>query len=396
MSETKKKKSTSTANIPRIGVTDLTYPMRDNRRNMEGGYGRPGEPSRIRVDNPIDQIRFEKQQDLLKEYRDMKAKKEELKLQRELAQMKQEIGSVDTSSGGLNIKGLYNFSAQDIASVSNMSEEDRKKFMETLQYINMMSSTRSTGGAQGMNPMLQFMAMGGFNKQGQGLGMKDIIELQKMWQTINAGAGKGQQELTNTLMLKLITETVPNLQNQANQNLQMAYNSQIAHLQQNQSDPMKEIKYIKELGSELGWKPANTSSEVAMKTLEMENLWRMKDFEYRLMEHRDRKNLGIIEQVLTHTKDLVKNVSRESVRNMMKQPPQTQPPNIPPPENPPQQNQFTGKAPMDANPMSPMFRTDPSTLIFPKCQGCGITLSAPPGTTRVLCPACGVVTNVTG
>ena len=160
MSETTKKKSTSTANIPRIGVTDLTYPMRDNRRSMEGGYGRPGEPSRIRVDNPIDQIRFEKQQDLLKEYRDMKAKKEELKLQRELAQMKQEIGSVDTSSGGLNIKGLYNFSAQDIASVSNMSEEDRKKFMETLQYINMMSSTSSTGGAQGMNPMLQFMAMG--------------------------------------------------------------------------------------------------------------------------------------------------------------------------------------------------------------------------------------------
>ena len=159
---------------------------------------------------------------------------------------------------------------------------------------------------------------------------------------------------------------------------------------------MKEIKYIKELGSELGWKPANTSNEVAMKTLEMQNLWRMKDFEYRLMEHRDRKNLGIIEQVLTNAKDIVKNVSRESVRNMMKQPPQTQPADIPPPENPPQQNQFTGKAPMDANPLTPMMRTDPSTLKYYSCEGCGITLSAPAGTTRVLCPACGVVSNVTG
>ena len=243
--------------------------------------------------------------------------------------------------------------------------------------------------------MLQFMAMGGFNKQGQGLGMKDIIELQKMWQTINAGAGKGNQELTNTLMLKLITETVPNLQNQASQNMQMAYNAQIAHLQQNQSDPMREIKYIKELGSELGWKPANTSNEVAMKTLEMENLWKMKDFEFRMMEHRDRRTLGVIEQVLTNAKDIVKNVSRESVRNMMKQTPQTQV-NIPPPETPPQQAPFSDKAPMDANPLNPMVRTDPSTLKYYQCQGCGITLSAPAGTTRILCPACGVVSNVTG
>ena len=36
MSETTKKKATSTANIPRVGVTDLTYPITDNRRSMEG------------------------------------------------------------------------------------------------------------------------------------------------------------------------------------------------------------------------------------------------------------------------------------------------------------------------------------------------------------------------
>ena len=246
-----------------------------------------------------------------------------------------------------------------------------------------------------MNPMLQFMAMGGFNKQGQGLGLKDIIELQKMWQTINTGAGKGNQELTNTLMLKLITETVPNLQNQANQNLQMAYNAQIAHLQANQSDPMRDIKFIKDLGSELGLKPGNVSDEVSLKTLEMQNLWKQKDWEFRMMEHRDRRNLGIIEQVLLNAKDIVKNVSRESVKDMMKRAPQT-PPAISPPQNPPQQNQFTNKAPMNANPLTPMDKPDPSTLKYYQCQGCQITLSAPAGTTRVLCPACGVVSNVTG
>ena len=390
-----KKKSTSTANIPRIGVTDLTYPMRDNRRSMDGGYGRPGELSRMRVDNPLEQIKFERQQDLLKEYREMKGKKEELKIQRDLAQMKQEIGSVDASGGGLNIKNLYNFSAQELESISKMPDKEREKFMETLQYIGMMSSTRSAGGVQGMNPMLQFMAMGGFNRQGQGLGMKDIIELQKMWQTINVGAGKGNQELTNNLLMKLITETVPSLQNQASQNMQMAYNAQISHLTANQSDPMRDIKFMKEMGSELGWKPANSSDNVALKTLEMQNMWKQKEWEFRMMEHRDRRNLGIVEQILTHTKDLVKNVSRESVRNMMNSPPQTQV-DIPPPETPPQQTAFTEKAPMDANLLTPMVKPDPSTLKYYQCQGCQITLSAPAGTTRVLCPACGVVSNVTG
>ena len=176
----------------------------------------------------------------------------------------------------------------------------------------------------------------------------------------------------------------------------MAYNAQISHLTANQSDPMRDLKFVKEMGSELGWKPANTSDDVALKTLEMENLWKMKDYEFRMMEHRDRRTLGIVEQVLVNAKDIVKNVSRESVRNMMRQGPQTQEPTIPPPENPPQQEQFTGKAPMDANPLTPMTRTDPSTLKYYQCQGCGITLSAPAGTTRVLCPACGVVSNVTG
>ena len=386
----KKADSKKITNLPRSPLTDYTMPV----RNMDTYYGKPG-TSGIPND-PLAEFERDQAKEAIEELRDLKAKKKRIELQQQIEREKQALGNVDVSGGGLNIKNLYNFSAQEIEAISKMSDEERQKFMETLQYIGAMSSTRSTGGAQGMNPMLQFMAMGGFNKQGQGLGLKDIIELQKMWQTINAGAGKGNQELTNTLMMKLITETVPNLQNQASQNMQMAYNAQIAHLQANQADPMRDIKFIKEMGTELGLKPSDTSEAVSMKTLEMQNLWKEKEWEFRMMEHRDRRNLGIVEQILTNAKDIVKNVSRESVRNMMKQTPQTQPPNIPPPENLPQQNQFTGKAPMDGSPMSPMVRTDPSTLKYYSCSGCGITLSAPAGTTRVLCPACGVVSNVTG
>lgn len=51
----------------------------------------------------------------------------------------------------------------------------------------------------------------------------DIVDMQRTM--AHARAGSGNQELTNTLLLKLMTETVPGLQVQANQNLQMAYQS---------------------------------------------------------------------------------------------------------------------------------------------------------------------------
>ena len=183
-----KKKVTSTANIPRIGVTDHTYPLGNNRVSMERGYGRPGEPRARVIDNPLEQIKLEKQHDLLKVYREMQAKKEELKLQKELSQMKREIGSVNTTGGGLKMGEAYNFSAQDITAISNMPDNEKQNFLETMQKITAMSAMSPRGGAgsQGMNPMLQWMAMGGFNRQGSGLGLKDIMELQKTWQTIYA------------------------------------------------------------------------------------------------------------------------------------------------------------------------------------------------------------------
>lgn len=378
--------------VPTSPLTDYSMPV----KNMDQVYGKPGFPTGMGRD-PLAQFEMEQAKEAIDELRDLKAKKKRIELQHQIEQEKENL-NISTSGGGLNIKGIYNFSAQDIAAISAMPDGDKQGFFDTLQKINAMSAIMPRSGVGGgMNPMLQFMAMGGFGRQGQGqgLGLKDVVELQKTWQTIYQGAGKGNQELTNSLLLKLITETVPNLQNQANSNLQMAYNAQIAHLQANQSDPSRDIRFVKELATELNWKPGGTSDGVEMKRLEMENLWKQKDWEFRMMEHRDRRNLGIVDQILTNAKDLFKRASRENIREMVR--PQQEVMIPPPTQNVQPPTQFTGKAPMDpVNRMAPMERIDVSNLKYYNCQGCGIKLSAPSGVTRVLCPSCGAINNVTG
>ena len=81
------KKPKTTANIPRVGVTDPSYPMSDNRRSMEQGYGRPGGGMGPRSDDPLEVIKFEQRQDLLREYRGARAVKEQKKLELEIQRM---------------------------------------------------------------------------------------------------------------------------------------------------------------------------------------------------------------------------------------------------------------------------------------------------------------------
>lgn len=394
----KKKKTTSTANIPRVPVTDPTYPMRDNRSSMARGYGKPGGFYGPRSDDPIEQLRFEQRQDLLKEFREMRGKKEELKLQKELSQLKREIGTVDVSGGGLGIKGLYNFSPQDLQMISRMSDAEKEVFYATLQRLTTMAAMTPQGGVGGgMNPLFQMMAMGGFNQRGQGLGLKDITELGTMWNTIYQGAGRGNQELTNTLLLKLMTETVPGLQQQANQNLQMAYQSQIAHLQQNQSDPMRDLEYAKNMATAMGYAPQAQSAEVAMATLKMQDGWKQKEWEFKMKELGDRKLLGAIDQILKNVDipGMVRSATRQQTREIL-QPPQ---PAIPPVGNPltpqavPQQNPMGQKAPM--NGQGPPMGGGGGQIVMYTCQGCGAQMSAPAGVPTVTCIACGKVHRTT-
>jgi len=402
-----KKKSTSTANIPRIGVTDLTYPMGDNRRRMEAGYGRAGASSGPHSEDPLEAIKFEKRQDLLREYRDAKAQKEELKLQREVQQMRQEVGSVDISGGGLGIKGLYNFSPQEMQQISRMGEAEQEAFYGTLQRLSTMAAMTPMGGVAGggTNPLFQLMAMGGFNKQGQGLGMKDVVELGNMWKTVFEGAGQGNQQLTNTLLLELMTKTVPELQVQANQNLQQAYQMQIAQLQANQSDPMRDLEYAKSMSAAMGWAPQAQSSEVAMATLTMQDKWQQKEWEFKMKELGDRKLVGMIDQILKRVDipSMVRAATRQQTHDMLSPQPPVLPPAeraLPPPGvSPPgfMQNPMGMKAPMDSQgpPMGAPPAGGGGRMVIYACQGCGAQMAAPEGGPTVTCTACGKVHRTT-
>lgn len=383
-----KKKPTTTANIPRVGATDPTYPMGDNRRRMEQGYGRPGALSGPSVDNPLDRLRFERQQDLLKEYREVRAKKDELKLQKEVAQMKQEIGSIDVSGGGLGIRGLYNFSPQEMMQISRMPEEEQKSFYETLQNLTAMSAMTpaGAGGGAGINPIWQLMALGGFSGRGQqGLTLKDVLELQRNWQTLYQGAGRGNDQLTNQLLMKLMTETVPGLQQQSNANLQMGYQAIISQLQANQSDPLRDLEYLKKGADALGYGPQNQSVEVAKLRLQMEDGWRQKDWDYKMQELQTRRQLGMIQQIIQNVNipAILRNVTRQQTRDLLTQPPPE--PAITPP---------LPVEDVNVNPASTKAGMGPGAagrrVIHYTCQGCGAQMAAPEGQPTVTCQSCGM------
>lgn len=399
MSE-KKKKSTSTANIPRVGVIDPTYPIRDNRRSMEAGYGRPLDASRHRSDSPLDQLQFERQQDLLKEFREARSKKEELKLKKELAQMKQEIGSVDVTGGGLGIKGLYNFSPLEMQQISRMTPEEQEAFYGTLQRLSTMAALVPQGGAAGTNPLFSLMAMGGFNPRGQqGLGMKDVVELGNMWKTVFEGAGRGNQDLTNRLLLELMTKTVPGLQAQKDQNLSMAYNAIISNLQANQSDPKRDLQYAKEMAGMMGYSPQAQSDSVAMARLTMEDGWKQKEWEYKMKELSDRKLIGTIDQILKRVDipGMIRAATRQQTRDMFNPQQAAIPPGgepvLQPAQQGPIQNPMGMKAPMDA--MGPPMGGEGGQMVIYTCQGCGAQMAAPVGVPTVTCTACGKVHRTT-
>lgn len=383
MSSSKKPKTT--ANIPRVGVTDPSYPMGDNRRRMEQGYGRPGGAVGPRSDDPLELIRFEERQDLYREYREAKEVQEKKKLELKIQQMKQ-----DTGAGGLNIGNMYQFTPADIQQISRMPEKEQQDFYATLQQVQLMSAMQSRGGAQGGlgNPMLQMMAMGGFGRQGQGLGLKDVMEIQGMMKNIYDGAGRGNQDLTNTLLMKLMTETVPGLQQQANQATQQGLGAVISILQANQSDPMRDLNYLKEGAAALGYAPQNVSMDVAKLQLEMQDKWKAIEHEDRRKELDYRRQLGVMEKVLDAVTGLTKNVTRDHISTLFKPKPVQQVQPIP-------QVQPAPVTPVpQAAPRTNMVQVPPTgspQIVKYQCGSCGADMYAPLGVSPVTCAQCGQV-----
>ena len=380
---------------PRSPLNDYSVPV----RNMDETYGKPGTPGSMLPADPLAQMEREEALEAYQELRELKARQKTLQMRQKIEVMKEEIGDVDVSGGGLKLAGMFNFSPDDITALSKMPEGDRQAVMDTMRQISVIGGMAKSTGRKGSeaNALLQWMAMGGFNRGQQGMGLKDVMELQRMWWTIYEGAGKKDSNLTDTLLIKLLTDTMPGLQTQANQNLQMAYQAQIASLQQNQSDPLRDIKFVKELGAELGWKPGDASEAVAIKTLEMQNMWKMKEWELKTQELQYRRNMGVVQQILgqINVPGIVRTMTRQNVREAMSpqqfgQPVQPVVPRLEPegqiqPMTPPPAGM---KAPMYGAPQPGQIR-----ILHYQCPFCGQDNAALEGTPQVTCVACGNAFN---
>jgi len=394
MSKTKEKK---VVGIPTVPLTQRGYRTVDAMDNVYGRSGGVG--GIVNPNDPLAQMEAEETREALQELRDLKMKKKQVELRQKIEREKEALGNIDVAGGGLNIKGMYNFTPMDIQQISKMPEADQQAFYSTLQNIQMMAAMtpRGSGGQAMTNPILYMMATGGLGRQGQGLGLKDVIELQKNWDTISRGAGKGNQELTNTLLLKLMTETVPGLQTQAAQNMQMGYNAIIQHLSQNQADPLRDLRFLKEGATALGYTPQNVSNDVAKMRIEMEDRWKMKDFEQRQRELDYRRNMGIIQQILDSVQNVTKNVSRDHIRTLF-QPKQPQPQPVIQPQQVVQPTADTGLQPY-ASHKAPMTNAPPAgkvQIVQYPCSKCGAAMYAPLGEPRVTCAQCGQVHQTQG
>jgi hypothetical protein len=361
--------------IPNVPLTQRGYMTVDKMDDVYGSNsGAVTSPN-----DPLAQMEREETAQALKELRDLQVQKKTKELQNRIEKEKAEI------EGGSTVKGLYNFTAADIAAISKMGDAEKQGFFQTVQMINSMAAMQTPGGG-GQNPMLALALAGGLGGGGrqQGLTAKDVLDIGAQYANLYQGAGKGDGELSKTLLLNLLTQTLPQWQNSSIQNMQMAYQAQIAQLQQNQADPLRDLKYLKEGAEALGYKPMSASTDIEKLRIEMENTWKGKEFDLRVNELNYSRQLGLIKEIMNNP--LVEQLAKGFGRSALGGPAQTPKPvstvaEAPNPLGPPQMLQ----APQEA--AAPQDKKQP--IIMYTCPNCKAQIYAPLDQTQVTCTSCG-------
>jgi len=239
-----------------------------------------------------------------------------------------------------------------------------------------------------MSPILQLAAMGGFGGgRQQGLTAKDVVELQQTMNQIYQQAGRGDSDITRQLTMKLLTETLPSWQNQATQNMQLAYQTQIQALKDQISDPIKDMKYISEAAKMMGMGPSTQDKEVALARMQMEDRWKVEEFKFRREELNTQKLLGTVKQILENVNlpEMVRAATREKVgeqfRAQQPPPPQAPPPGPALPQGSDQLVKYECLKCKGAD-GHPTEIWAPSSQVQVTCQGCGSVFTVKPGSVR--------------
>jgi hypothetical protein len=163
--------------------------------------------------------------------------------------------------------------------------------------------------------------------------------------------------------------------------MQMAYQAQIAQLQQNQADPLRDLKYLKEGAEALGYKPMSASTDIEKLRIEMENTWKSKEFDLRVNELNYSRQLGIIKEIMNNP--LVEQLARSVGRGALSAAPASRPSAV-------MESKVALGPPMQAptlDVVAPPGVKQP--IIMYTCPKCSAQIYAPLDQTQVTCTSCG-------
>ena len=364
--------------LPKVPLTDLDTHI--GITDLDTIYGSTPRQGRAEAD-PLAELERMETMEAVQELKDLQRQKKMLEHRKRVERLKEEVGAEDTMGGGLAIGKTFNFNAADLQGIANLPPEERQKFLDTIKEISIMSTMAAPGGK--MNPIMQLAMMGGFNRGGQqGLTAKDVIELQQNLNAIYQSSG-GNRDMSQQLLLKLMTETLPGWQNQAFQAQNQAYQQQITSLKDQISDPIKDIRYIKEAAGMLGMAPTAGDREVSLARMQMEDRWKLEEFKIRREELNASKLLGTVEQILKNVDvpGMVRAATRQQVGEQFRQP---QP--APGPALPPDQAAGVGSTQLVKyvcpNPQCKAEIYAPASQAQVTCQNCGGTYTVKPGSVR--------------
>lgn len=366
--------------VPESPATNVSYPVYD----LDTALGAVPAGGVANSSDPIAALEAEETMNTIKELRELQLRKKRNQLLKRVEKEKQEIEMGLDDDGTWSAKNLPNLSAQDIAMVSKMTPEDQQKFMQAYQLLNSLKAVQMPRGQQ--NPILtMMMATGGLGGGQKGLGVQDVMQIANMFNGIYNGAGRGDTDTTKQLLLNLMTNTLPQWQNSAIQNMQMAYQAQIAQLQQNQADPLRDLEYGKKLAESLGFKPTTASADVEKLRIDMEDRWKLKEFELKANQMQYERQMGLVNQILNNplVTQLAAMFSR-GVGSVVAA--QTQ---IPQSNALSQENAVTQQSPQGA----PQPKQQ-ATLIKYICPSCNNDIIAPATQNLVTCTNCGATFQV--
>jgi DNA-directed RNA polymerase subunit RPC12/RpoP len=283
--------------VPESPLNNTTYPIYDLDAALGGLQNGGGQA--VEAD-PLAQFEADQDRQLIADLRKADMESKRVEMRQKLEAKKQEVVMKRGPDGVWSGK-MPNLSAAEISDLSKKTPEEQQAFMRAYQLVQSMAAMPASGGQQ--NPLLtMMMATGGFGGGGgqKGLGVEEVLKISSMFNGIYNGAGRGDTDVTKQLLLNLMTTTLPQWQNQAIGNMQMAYQAQIAQLQQNQADPLRDLEYGKKLAESLGFKAQGGNAEIEKVRLDMEDRWKLKEFELKANQIQYERNLGLVNQILNN------------------------------------------------------------------------------------------------